>query len=193
MTKLLVHLRGTSGSGKTTVAKTFMENYPYEVIRKDNKPMGVRIDITSWHWPLFLLGKYEGVNCGGMDTIPTQAICVERAVKAYENGHVLAEGLLSSNVGPEATFSAGIIAAAGSNIRFLFLDTPLDVCLDRVRARRLAKGNEKPLSTKATTEKWEGCRGGFRLLENAGHPTYWLPYQTAYEKVFKMLARADAE
>ena len=191
MPKLLVHLRGTSGSGKTTIARNFMK-YPHETLTMKGKPAGVRIQVPGWNWPLFLLGKYDNV-CGGMDTIPTQAECVERATKAYEHGHVLAEGLLASNVGPEATFSAGVIKAAGPNVRFLFLDTPLDVCLDRVRARRLAKSNTKPLSIKATTEKWEGCRGGFRLLENAGHSTHWLPYETAYDKIFKMMSRADGE
>lgn len=192
MPKLFVHLRGTSGSGKTTVARTLMNNYPHETMFSKGKPAGVRIEVPGWNWPVFLLGKYDTV-CGGMDTIPTQAECVERATKAYQHGHVLAEGLLASNVGPEATFSAGAIAAAGPNVRFLFLDTPLEVCIARVEERRRAKGNPKPLNPKATTEKWEGCRGGFRLLSEAGHPTYWLPYQTAYEKVFKMMARADAE
>jgi hypothetical protein len=36
-------------------------------------------------------------------------------------------------------------------------------------------------------------RSAFRKLEASGLPVYWLPYETAYEKVFKTFARADAE
>ena len=36
---------------------------------------------------------------------------------------------------------------------FAFLDTPLSVCLARIAARRLAKGNDKPVDPKNTAVK----------------------------------------
>jgi hypothetical protein len=195
--KLLVNLRGTSGSGKTTIARTFMQNYPHEFLRfKSGKPAGVRVDVPGWNWPLYICGKYESEDgnlvCGGMDTIKTQALCADRAIKAYRYGHVLAEGLMASGVSPAGTFPQAIIEAAGPNVRFLFLDTPLPKCLGRVEERRRAKGNMEPLDPENTTAKWNSERSAFLKFEAAGLPAWWLPHERGYECVFKMLARADA-
>ena len=106
--KLLVNLRGTTRQRQDTVARTFMEKFPHEALfMKSGKPAGVRVDVPGWYWPLFIPGKYSNV-CGGMNSIKTQAECADRAIKAYEYGHVLAEGLISSGVGPEGTFPATI-------------------------------------------------------------------------------------
>ena len=129
--------------------------------------------------------------CGGLDTVKSQALCADRAVKAYTCGHVLAEGLLASGVSPAGTFPDAIIKAAGSNVRFLSLDTPLPICLARVVDRRRTKGNTAPLDPENTTAKWHSERSAFLKLEAAGVPVYWLPYERGYECVFKMLARAD--
>ena len=51
----------------------------------------------------------------------------------------------------------------------------------------------EPLDPEKTTVKWRSERSSHRKLEAAGLPVWWLPYETAFEKVFKTFARADAE
>jgi hypothetical protein len=68
---------------------------------------------------------------------------------------VLFEGaLVSSSYG-----SVGVLlnsyAGAGHKAVFAFLDTPLQTCLDRIKARRAAKGNLEPLNPKNTAAKFD--------------------------------------
>ena len=46
----------------------------------------------------------------------------------------------------------------GDQFVFAFLDTPLSVCLERITARRVAKGNMKPLDPKNTQSKYDGIK-----------------------------------
>ena len=196
MPKLIINLRGTSGSGKSTIVRTFIERGGSTNIRdEDGKVLGVKMrpahTTENWRWPLFAVGKYDNV-CGGMDTVPSQAACVTLVANAYDYGHVLCEGLLASGVGPKATLPAACIALAGPNAWFLCLDTPLEVCLERVRKRREARGDDREFNPENTKSKWEQTRRAYELLEEGGANVRWLPYETAYEKVRAMLEKADA-
>jgi len=187
MPKLIINLRGTSGSGKTAIVKRLMETYGYNSF---SKGVSLGTDAAGWRWPVFAIGKYDNV-CGGMDTVPTQADCATYVAKAYDSGHVICEGLLASGVGPKATLPAACIAAAGPNAWFLCMDTPLEVCIERVKARRAARGDDRPFNPANTVAKWEQTRRAYELLEEGGANVRWLPYETAYEKVRVMLEKAD--
>lgn len=193
MPRLIINLRGTSGSGKTTVARRLMAAAPSRDVLIEEKKVGVRT-MPNQHWkqPLFFIGRYDNV-CGGMDTVPTQADCVTLVAQAYDHGHVICEGLLASGVGPKATLPAACISLAGPNAWFLCLDTPLEVCLERVRQRRAERGDEREFNPENTKSKWEQTRRAYELLEEGGANVAWLPYETAYEKVVKMLEKADAD
>lgn len=193
MPRLIINLRGTSGSGKTTVVRKLMETAPSQPVVRSGKVIGMTT-APSRHWrqPLFFIGRYNNV-CGGMDTVPTQADCATEVHRLYDHGHVVCEGLLASGVGPKATLPAACIAAAGPNAWFLCLDTPLEVCLERVQRRRDERGDDRPFNPANTQAKWEQTRRAYELLEEGGANVRWLPYETAYEKVLKMLERADAE
>jgi len=157
----------------------------------DGKIAGVRLEVPRWSHAVFFIGKYDSV-CGGMDTVPTQADCSTLIHRAYDHGHVVCEGLLASGVGPKATLPAACIAAAGPNAWFLCLDTPLEVCIERVKQRRAARGDDRPFNPANTQAKWEQTRRAYELLEEGGANVRWLPYETAYEKVRAILEKVDA-
>jgi shikimate kinase len=190
MTHLIVNLRGTSGSGKTTVARTFMDRYPHETLTRAGKAVGVRVDVTEFRAPLFLIGTYNNV-CGGLDTVPTQLEGAQRAILAYKYGHVLCEGLLVSGVGPGGTMPREIIQAAGENAVFAFLDTPLEVCIARVKTRREARGNTKPFNPANTESKHKQTHDCVPLYKAAGHTTYWIDHHNPYEQVYDLFKKAD--
>jgi len=73
----------------------------------------------------------------------------------------------------------------------LCMDTPLEVCIERVKARRAARGDDRPFNPANTVAKWEQTRRAYELLEEGGANVRWLPYETAYEKVRVMLEKAD--
>lgn len=196
MGKLLVNLRGTSGSGKSTLVRQLIQRSGADNLKNAaGKVVGVRVhpvhETSLWRWPIFIVGKYDNA-CGGMDTIATQQEAADRAVKAYQHGHVICEGLLASLVGPRATLPAALIAAAGPDVRFLCLDTPLEVCLERLDRRRAEAGNTRPLRPDGTADKWRATRRAYQQLEEDEQPVFWLPYETAFEKVLRMLEIADA-
>lgn len=141
MARLIINLRGTSGTGKTTAARALIsasEAEPYE--NHVDKPKRVRAYKGKLYGKnIFILGSYQ-VTCGGMDTVNDINVAAEMVTHygAKRDAFVFYEGLFISHmygtVG-EAT------AKFGDKHIFAFLDTPLETALDNVRQRRLAKGN----------------------------------------------------
>ena len=191
---VIVNIRGTSGSGKSTIAFEFLKRFPHEELTgKDGKIKGYRLDTSSagLEYDLFILGKYTTV-CGGLDGCPTQAEAGELATKAHAlGGHVLAEGLLASAAGP-----AGALTIAIQNTgcaRFLILDTPLETCLDRVRARRAARGDERPFNEKNTRDKYTQTHSTAKTLSNLGYDVRYIDHTRAFEDVMNIFLEAERE
>jgi len=163
----IIQLRGCNGSGKTHAVRAFIERLPSEPVGgKPSKPAGYRIDATSWgiQTPIYVVGSYENA-CGGLDGVsyPEHG---PRILQAAEHGHVLAEGLLASKTGVKGQL---IAALRGHNVIYGFLDTPWEVCLERVLARRAAAGNDKPFDPEKTMRgAFKGCRRAEELLVEAG-------------------------
>lgn len=189
---VIVNIRGTSGSGKSTIAFEFLKRFPNEALTgKDGKIKGYRVNTAEagLDYDVFILGKYTTV-CGGLDACPTQAEAGDLAVKAYEQGgHVLAEGLLASAAGPKGAFTDAIYQT-GAAI-FAILDTPLQVCLDRVRARRAAKGNNKPFNEKNTRDKWTQVHSTAKALHKLGYDVRAIDHTRAFEDVLQIFREAE--
>jgi hypothetical protein len=156
---MIVNLRGTHGSGKSTVVAKILAKYDHEPLESEQKRSGLKTLVYSVMLRprqaagerLIVIGNYD-TACGGCDGIqPYDRIwpLVDRYGTLGYN--VLFEGALVSS-------SYGNIGRAsepyGDNFVFAFMDTPLDVCLLRIKARRLAKGNEKPLDPTNTEFKF---------------------------------------
>ena len=155
---MVINIRGTSGSGKTTLVRGIMAMGTATPIGgTEKKPDVYRIDIPTLSRPVFVIGSYENV-CGGCDSISTQDEICNRVRACAPNGHVLVEGLLMSHLFSRYAMLDREFHAQGIPFIGAFLDTPLETCLDRVRARREAKGNMAPLNTKNTTDKWHDMR-----------------------------------
>lgn len=147
---MVVNIRGTFGSGKSTVVTKIMERYhavPYDTDDKD-RPLNYVMNISGGK-KLFVVGSYR-TACGGCDGIQPYALIWPRVVKFAKLGHVLFEGaLISSSYGNIGRASE----AFGDEFVFAFMNTPLEVCLERIRKRREAKGNTKPVDPKNVASK----------------------------------------
>jgi hypothetical protein len=189
----IVNIRGTSGSGKTTVARTLLISHPHRVLKgADGKIKGYQIDASSSgiHTPVFLVGSYA-YTCGGVDGIKTQEEIADRVVKAVEYGHVLVEGLLMSKSGPSGHVSP---IFRDHNAVFAFLDTPLDVCIERVLGRRKAAGNNKPFDPdKSLSVAHKQCARCAQLLIDAGgYDVRWVSWQDPVTAVVDYLTEAES-
>lgn len=192
MKNQIINIRGCNGSGKTTVVRRFLDRLPGEPLGgKPGRPAGYGVDATEWGItrPVYIVGSYEN-TCGGTDGIKTQEEIVDRVQRAYGAGHVLVEGLLMSK-----SSDGGVTAPALRDLGgiFAFLDTPWEVCLERVLVRRAAAGNDKPFDPDKTMRSaYEQCHRSAELLTAAGgYDVRWLPWQDPVTRVVEWLREAE--
>lgn len=150
----LVSIRGTHGSGKSTIVRKILDKYPHQPIMEPGgkRPKGYVVQLPNDR-ELLVVGPYH-TACGGCDAVQPYSDIWE-VVSCYGTScgrDVLFEGALVSS-------SYGTIGhnmnAWGANAVFAFLDTPLDTCLERIKQRRAAKGNFEPLNPTNTATKFD--------------------------------------
>lgn len=185
---MIVNIRGTSGSGKTTLMRQFMDHVgDWDQLMSENmrKVEGYR---SLPDGAFYVLGSYANV-CGGCDGIPTQDAVCNRVREYAKHGSVLFEGLLISHL---YTRYLNLAREYPQGFAFAFLDTPLDVCLERVQARRDARADKlgkprTPLNPDNTVAKWhETHRVANRFVED-GLPVLWLPWEDALPPLVELL------
>lgn len=189
---MIVTLRGTSGSGKSTLARRIMEHYPYGEpawTAKRRNPLYYELKRVSpatcsqQGRTLRVLGHYA-TPAGGGDTLDGLDQISGLVQDGHDWGHdVLYEGLVVSSdfLRVEAMHRADLpVAVVG-------LATSLEECIDSVRTRRAAAGNEKELSTKATEDKHRAVELMMERFGRAGVNVRVLDREAAYQWVCELL------
>ena len=159
---MIINIRGTHGSGKSTLVRQLIERYEgkHLVGKSPKKPNGYLL--VTFAGPVYVVGSYE-TACGGCDGIQPYDTIWPRVLEYHQWGHVIFEGaLISSSYGNIGRASE----ALGDQMVFAFLDTPLQVCLDRIKARRAARGNTKPLDPKNTANKFKNCNDSITKIRD---------------------------
>lgn len=150
----IINVRGTNGSGKSTLVRSVMAKYPasdpiYGMLGP-RKPEAYKLRSDQ---PLFLLGPYL-TPAGGADCIQPYDNIIPLIEKYAQRGHVLFEGVLvSKSKGSVGTY----LEKYGKQAVLLFLDTPLQVCIDAVQQRRTDRDDERKLNPKNLTEAFKAC------------------------------------
>ncbi len=153
MDSLIVKIHGPSGAGKTTLVRNYMErslSTPSEYLK------GTKVEAYGLHMApdrpdLYVLGSYRSV-CGGMDTVGDSATAINMVNRYALKGDVLHEGLLQSTY-----YGAPGKASEPYENRyvFAFLDTPIDMCLERVCQRREMSNSKNKFDPTLTIQKHE--------------------------------------
>jgi thymidylate kinase len=188
----IIKLHGTSGSGKTTVARELMRsdlNPRHLLNAASRKPEAYEVSVPGLKNLLYILGPYTA-TCGGLDSLSDVNDHIRLLEHYGKIGHVFYEGLLGS----EYYGRIGKVSEQfGDRHIFAFLDTPIEVCLERVQARRLAKGNTKPLNpanTVGRVAKIERLR--YRLENEFKRPTRTITYISPTSEILELYRRHDA-
>jgi len=126
--------------------------------------------------PVYILGNYSGARCGGCDTIKTQNLVCSLVRHFCQFGHVVYEGLLMSSIFSRYAALSKELESYGEHMVFLYLDTPIDLCLERIKQRRRQIGNKKPLDPSNTVRKHENTHGCYTKMEEAGLDARWLQH-----------------
>jgi hypothetical protein len=131
---VIIEIRGTSGSGKTTALREVMKHYtkwqPFFV------PDRKRPLYYTKQPNLVVLGHYE-IACGGCDTIgsvPQVFDVITQVRKREPKSHILGEGLLLSED------VKWVLSKPEEDWKILFLTTDPEECLKRVCQRQEEKG-----------------------------------------------------
>ncbi len=190
MKPLIINVRGTSGSGKTHLTREFMRSFKHvgRVDGAKGKVLGYTLRPNaqghaageSWH----VIGSYENV-CGGCDTIKTQQEIIDRVSTALDYGHnVWLEGLILSTI-------YGLVGAYSEDFKerwvFTYLDTPVDVCVERVIERRRIAGNIKPFDKENTVKRHATILRNRAIVEEKGRRTGVLRYQQPLKDVRQLI------
>lgn len=174
---MIVSLRGPNGSGKTTVARSLLAAGVAERWKHNG------VDSVVTEEGVCVVGKYGAARSGGMDTVKYQAQGREAVYRAaMEHEHVLFEGVIVSTIyGPWLELSRRIAGdlGAGRGITWAFLDTPLEVCLERVYARN----GGKPIKEEQVEHKWKMIQRMRGKADADGEHVVLIPHQTSVEAV----------
>lgn len=160
---MVISLRGTSGAGKSWVMHQILSRFPNTY---DSSLMGHIINDNT-----FLIGPYlEKYNVGcdtigksfKLDGIQSMALQTLQKSKGLLGDigsnrprftHILFEGLIVSSI-----YGRWVKVARQCDFRWVFLNTPLDVCLANVNKRREERREDKELNPENTIAKHDTVR-----------------------------------
>jgi len=187
MKPVIINLRGTYGSGKTTIARFVMDSYlnhqkHFQEGRK--RPLYNTFDHPNGGNPLAVVGSYETI-CGGCDTISDTSMIFDTITFLSEAGYdVLYESLLlTADCGRTIKHFQ-----AGWNLHVIYLDVPTMVCFDSVNQRRRAKDpHAVDVDPKNLLGKVQSCKSSKKNLDRNGVPTYLLDRAAAFTKCLELL------
>lgn len=213
---MIVNIRGTSGSGKSTVIRELFKlardrsvwdplwsEIPQDLLPRNEKgepkkrkqPWGYVLEMPgNFRRNVVVIGHYE-TACGGCDTIPSFDLGFALIRAAHKcNYDVVYEGLLYS-ADAERTLA---LHRDGLDLHVIALDTPLDVCIASVNERRQGskraqqraeKGEEKlpDVNPKNTESKFKGTQSTMKKLQAAGVDAQWCDRPGALDRLVKLL------
>jgi hypothetical protein len=135
-------IRGSHGSGKSHTVRGLLNAYDW------GDPIVDASGHLGYHLPEIdcaVLARYTEFG-GGCDGVKEGADEVCRRVRLFASQCkiVVFEGILISHTYERYAKLADELGR--ENYHFLFLNTPLQVCIHRVETRRKKKGNLKPLN-----------------------------------------------
>ena len=139
---MIINIRGTSGTGKSTLARQLMALYepnPLRYRREGRKqPLGYRYQHRIAR-DLAVVGHYE-TDCGGADTITDYDDLFNLVRQGATRGmNVLFEGLLISGDVKRTTELHQWALNQGDVLHVVAIQLPLDECVASVNARRKEK------------------------------------------------------
>ena len=140
--KMIIQIRGTSGSGKSTVMRKVMEHFTLEPVYREKRKQPLYYKDDGYH--LTVLGHYES-PCGGCDTIGSAHAVFELVQQLVLFKHTVCEGLLLSE---DVKWSSQM-----RDLRVVYLTTPVEQCLANIRKRRAEAGNTKELNEHNTRNR----------------------------------------
>ena len=159
----IVHLRGTSASGKTCLARSLIDDPRGEwktdmgeclvsaiKVRKIQIPRGY----VSEPWRLYVVGSYVSV-CGGAEGLKQEEITARVLTQARAGYNVVFEGLLcGTSFGRWYDLALEVRREGYGEYISCLMPATVEECVERLRLRREAKGTDRPITDKTKHITW---------------------------------------
>ena len=161
---MLINLRGTHGSGKSTSIRGLLDANDARPIygALGLRPEAYKIIFASK--TLYVIGPYQ-TACGGCDTVQPYALICPLIEKYAAVGDVIFEGALIS--GCWGTVGR-VLERQGRDAIVVFLDTSVEECIRRVKARRVARGDNRAFNPANLIQKHAAITRLKQKLDAAG-------------------------
>ena len=178
---MIVNLRGPSGSGKSYVGHQLLEIFGgeelYELGWNKRSPRLVGYKLPD---NFYLLGSYRAKG-GGLDTLsPHDRSALLPLIERYAAmGHVFFEALVISSTVPAYV---EIAKRATQPFVFAFLDTPIDLCIQRIYQRN----GGKPIKEDAVRGHHKYMKRIEQRLREAGMFTMGIDHEDSVQQVVKV-------
>lgn len=201
----IYNIRGTNGSGKTTLARAFLpktltgdaqggpvdlnwyaaptKKQPDRMLRAEGYMSRVIEGVVG------VIGRYT-TACGGMDTMPSFDVCqgaIQFMVHRLKADHVIAEGILASTVYGSWGKFAQVAKDHGHTFHFCYLDTPLEVCMERIKQRQEAAGSDKPIKWELVADKFRAIAATREKALAAGFTVHDIPHNDAVAALSRIM------
>lgn len=194
---MIINIRGTNGSGKTYLARQLIGPNPqlvdllwYPSPTKKDPERKASVEGYGQPGEVVAIGSYKQ-GCGGMDTIPSFDLQQRGVRAAYDWKRPQTDHLLTRSGRPEHIVCEGVLAStvAGSWLNFFcgfnkdevliaYLDTPLEVCLERIRQRQIAaKGETREIKEDLVAAKIKSINATRKRFDEAGFKTVTLNWR----------------
>lgn len=182
---MIVNIRGTNGSGKSTIIKALLQRFPHMELfgaLGPRRPEVYKVRVTGvW---FYIVGPYQSLT-GGIDAVPISSPQIVELLEKYRKlGHVVFEGVVIS------TYHGAVgewLVQHKDEARVVYLDTPLSVCLQGLEAR-----GSVPRGTKNVEAKIKMIERTRLRFEEAGVQTFVMRREDAFEKIRGWLGGSDA-
>ncbi len=164
---MIVNLRGTNGSGKSTIVRKLMEKYPERDpvhINGRKQPVGYFCYRDNGK-TLWVIGHYE-TACGGCDTIPTVEDVYTLIRRRAADCDVIYEGLLVES----DTTRAIQLSKDFPPFMIVLLSTTLEECQKAIQARRDERGTTKDFNRELTPEEFAALSSTKKKFLRQGVP-----------------------
>ena len=204
---IVINIRGTGGSGKSTLVTSVMKRYPnvaHIKVEGRKRPLATTLwwaennskeqGLSSRPPGLLVPGHYD-TACGGCDTIKTvdQVYELVRTASLGDGNNVLYEGIMVMDDVTRAVKLDQDLKKVGSKLVVISLTTPIEDCLAGIRARKEARGDEKPLNEKNTRDRMKRQENILHRLKQAGVQVVKLGRDDALEYVLRVLGVANGK
>jgi len=190
---MLINVRGTNGSGKTYIShKLILDHQHTELVEPEvvREKRFVKPNCYAIEDDLYVAGRWKS----GLDGIFPQEI-VEDILRywAPKKNVIWENVLVSANIGRWAVL-AKELEPVNHNV-WLYLDTPLEVCIERVQNRRQEardrgfdhRQEDTDVKLDVIAGHWRRVRRSAARAVKEGIDVRWIDYTRAYEQVYALL------